>query len=85
MNEGLSVRATEEAVALGVKVPARRKAAAAPRRSGAYDEIAERLGDRLDTRVAIAGGRGKGKVTIEFASPDDLARIADVIDPRGRR
>ena len=84
VNEGLSVRATEEAVALGVKAPARRRTST-PRKGGAYDEIAERLGDRLDTRVTITGGRGKGKVTVEFASPEDLARIVDVIDPRGRR
>ncbi len=84
VNEGLSVRATEEAVALGVKTQAPRKTATA-RRGGAYDEIAERLGDRLDTRVTIAGGHGKGKITVEYASPEDLARIAGIIDPHGRR
>ena len=85
VNEGLSVRATEEAVALGVKAASPRRATAPRSGGGAYDEVAERLGDRLDTRVTITGGKGKGKVAIEFASPDDLARIADVIDPRGRR
>ena len=86
VNEGLSVRATEEAVALGVKASKPRRAAVAARaEAGAYDEIGERLGDRLDTRVRIAGSAAKGSVVIEFGSPEDLARIVDIIDPRGRR
>jgi len=86
VKEGLSVRATEEAVALGVKASKPRRAAVAPSASaGAYDEIAERLGDLLDTRVRIAGGRAKGSIVVEFGSPEDLARIVGIIDPRGRR
>jgi ParB family chromosome partitioning protein len=86
VNEGLSVRATEETVALGVKSSKPRRAAvAAIAGAGAYDEIGERLGDRLDTRVRIAGSRAKGSVVIEFGSPEDLARIVEIIDPRGRR
>jgi ParB family chromosome partitioning protein len=86
VNEGLSVRATEEAVALGVKSSKPRKAAASSSpATGAYDELADRLGDRLDTRVKIVGGRDKGSVVIEFGSPEDLARIIDIVDPRGRR
>ncbi len=82
VNEGLSVRATEEAVALGVKTAKPRNSAKAAPASGAFDEIADRLGDRLDTRVKITGGRGKGSIVVEFGSADDLARIVDVIDPR---
>ena len=86
VNEGLSVRATEEAVALGVKASKPRRAAVAARaEAGAYDEIGERLGDRLDTRVRVVGSRAKGSVVIEFGSPEDLARIVEIIDPRGRR
>ena len=44
-------------------------------------ELSSRLGDRLDTRVKIALGKSKGRVTIEFASLADLKRIVDVIDP----
>ena len=47
-------------------------------------EIGERLSDRLDTRVKVALGRSKGRVTIEFASLSDLERIVHVIDPRNR-
>ncbi len=86
VKEGLSVRAAEEAVALGIKASKPRRAAvAATAQAGAYDEIGERLGDRLDTRVRIAGSRAKGSVVIEFGSPEDLARIVEIIDPRGRR
>jgi ParB family chromosome partitioning protein len=85
VNEGLSVRATEDAVALGVKVAApRRGAPATGRAAGAVDEIADRLADRLDTRVTITGARAKGTIAIEYANPEDLARIVNIIDPRGR-
>ena len=39
------------------------------------DEIAERLGDRLDTRVKIALSAKKGLISIEFATIGDLNRI----------
>ena len=43
-------------------------------------EVADRLSDRLETRVKVDLGRAKGKVTIEFASLEDLQRIVDVIE-----
>nr|WP_240898701.1 ParB/RepB/Spo0J family partition protein [Kocuria sediminis] len=81
--EGLSVRATEEAVALAEgterKVP--RAAAPAGRHKERLDYIAEAFADRLDTSVKIALGARKGKMTIEFASVEDLNRIIEVLDP----
>ena len=47
-------------------------------------ELAERLSDRLETRVKVDLGRTKGRITVEFASLDDLRRIVDVMDPRNR-
>ena len=47
-------------------------------------EIADRLSDRFETRVQVDLGRTKGKITVEFASLDDLQRIVDVMDPRNR-
>jgi ParB family transcriptional regulator, chromosome partitioning protein len=38
-------------------------------------ELEHLLSDRLDTRVKVAMGAKKGKVTIEFASLEDLERI----------
>jgi ParB family transcriptional regulator, chromosome partitioning protein len=81
--EGLSVRATEEAVALALagdgsasKAPAKRRSKP---HSPALTELADRLSDRFDTRVKVDLGRSKGKITIEFATVDDLERIVDLI------
>jgi ParB family chromosome partitioning protein len=41
---------------------------------------AELLSDYLDTRVSIEQGKGKGKITIEFAGSEDLQRIVDLIE-----
>jgi len=41
------------------------------------DDLAARLSDRLDTRVRINLGQRKGKLTVEFASVEDLNRIID--------
>jgi hypothetical protein len=42
-------------------------------------DLAERLSDRLETRVRVQLGKRKGKVMIEFATLDDLQRICDAI------
>jgi ParB family chromosome partitioning protein len=80
--EGLSVRAVEEIVAVGEADGRERVRVARPRKTVApgLTEIADRLSDRLETRVRVEAGRSKGKVTIEFATMDDLRRIVDVID-----
>ena len=44
-------------------------------------DLADRLSDRLETRVKVELGQRKGKITVEFASLDDLRRIVDVMDP----
>lgn len=81
--EGLSVRTTEEVVALGGE-PAAATVVRRPRpgdRLGALDDLAGRLSDRLDTRVTVALGKAKGKLTVEFASVADLNRILSVLAP----
>jgi ParB family chromosome partitioning protein len=86
--EGMSVRATEEAVAVAVAGGPATKPAAAKRRakphSPALSELADRLSDHFDTRVRIDIGRSKGKVVIEFATVDDLERIAGLLGVEGR-
>jgi ParB family chromosome partitioning protein len=78
--EGLSVRNVEEIVAVGGP-----EQAAKPRRPRAgtrhpqLDDLAARLSDRFDTRVNIALGQRKGKLTVEFASVEDLNRIVDML------
>ncbi|UAJ79533.1 ParB/RepB/Spo0J family partition protein [Leifsonia sp. ZF2019] len=77
INEDLSVRAAE-AVAGKSPKPARSKATAGKHR-GHLDEIAEKLGDRLNTRVKITLGARKGQIVVDFATIQDLNRILDEI------
>jgi ParB family chromosome partitioning protein len=81
--EGLSVRATEEAVASGaaivrLKTP-RRKALPAP----SLERLAAELSDLLETRVTIDLGKQKGKLTVQFASMGDLQRVLKLVAPGG--
>ena len=82
--EGLSVRSTEELVSLGAgtgpTTPRRRRAVPGGRQE-ALDDVANRLSERLDTRVRIVLGQRKGRVTVEFGSVDDLDRIVKVMSP----
>ena len=84
VSEGISVRGLEEIVAVGegggAATRTRRSRPVAP----GLAEIADRLSDRLETRVRVQLGKAKGKITVEFASLDDLRRIVDVMDPRNR-
>lgn len=87
--EGLSVRIVEELVTLGAgadledaSAPVRRPRAGG--RNPQLDEIAARLGDRLDTRVGITLGRRKGRLTIDFASLEDLTRILALVNDSTR-
>ena len=78
--EGLSVRATEELVTLG-----EREQPSAPTKRGPREPserargLAESLTDRLDTRVRVDAGRNRGRIVIEFASEEDLERIASIL------
>jgi len=80
--EGLSVRSVEEIVALGEADGRERVRTSRPRTPSmpGLDDIASRLSDRLETRVKVEAGKSKGKVSIEFATLDDLRRIVDIID-----
>ena len=84
INEGLSVRATEELVNLMAKNS--EEAGNAPttsqrRNTRQFDELASSLTDLLDTSVKITLGAKKGRIAIDFASVDDLNRIMKVINP----
>lgn len=82
VNEDLSVRATEEAAK---SQPASGKTSKpTPGARRAYlDEVAGKLGDRLNTRVKIALGARKGQITIDFASIQDLNRILEELGESG--
>ena len=83
VSEGMSVRATEEAVTLyqSPTSPAKNNIPRAGARHERLDYLASSLSDRLDTNVKISLGARKGRVSIEFASVEDLNRIMDVLTP----
>jgi ParB family chromosome partitioning protein len=77
VNEDLSVRQAE-ALAQQLVQGAPKKAPVQPnKREAHFSDVAERLGDRLNTRVRIAVGARKGRVTIDFANAADLNRILE--------
>ncbi|HEY2207032.1 MAG TPA: ParB/RepB/Spo0J family partition protein [Pseudonocardia sp.] len=83
--EGMSVRATEEAVTLAKRDPgaAAKQPVAAKRtdRPPVLDEVADRLSDSFDTRVKVEMGQRKGRIVVEFGSVDDLERIVELMRP----
>ena len=81
VNEDLSVRAAEAAAAAGPKPVVAKPVPG--RRQGHLNEIAEHLGDRLDTRVKINLGARKGQITVDFATIGDLNRILGVLGEPG--
>lgn len=84
VSEGLSVRATEELVVMAdgsEKGSSTRKPPRAGARTEAMDELATRLSDRFETRVKVALGKSKGRMTIEFSDVSDLNRILGVLSP----
>lgn len=81
--EGLSVRVTEELVALYDEPQDTRRTAAGSRtrRSAPLPALSTRLSDVFDTRVKVIRGSKKGRITIEFAGDEDLARIVETLVP----
>lgn len=85
--EGLSVRATEEAVTLANRddpkppKPSRRK----PIQMPGLQDIAERISRSYDTRVTVSLGKRKGKIVVEFGSVEDLQRIVGLMDPNAKK
>lgn len=84
--EGLSVRATEEAVTLlnrGEEAtgPRKREALPQPEKLGAW---ADRLSDTFDTKVSATMGKRKGRIVIEFGDLEDFDRIMSLIDDAGK-
>ena len=79
--EGLSVRVTEELVALHDEPQDTRQTASRTRRSAPLPALSTRLSDVFDTRVKVTRGSKKGRITIEFAGDEDLARIVETLVP----
>jgi len=83
VNEDLSVRATEVAAKTEPSATSRSAKATPGARRAYLDEVAGKLGDRLNTRVKISLGARKGQVSIEFSSIQDLNRILDELGEEG--
>jgi ParB family chromosome partitioning protein len=85
--EGMSVRATEEAVAMAAAAQPTAKRRARNISAPGVEELGSRLSDMFETKVKIQIGRSKGKIVVEFGSVDDLQRIIGVMAPEitGRR
>jgi ParB family transcriptional regulator, chromosome partitioning protein len=84
--EGLSVRTVEEIVSLGSDdspAKAARRPATAKPVAPALRHLSDRLSDMFETRVKVEMGRNKGKITVEFATIDDLERIVKAMSPEG--
>jgi len=83
VEQALTVRQAEEAAGL---VKARKPGAKNVRgggRSEQLDDIAERMGDRLNTRVSISLSKTKGTLAIDFATVADLNRILSELGEPG--
>ena len=84
--EGLSVRATEEAVTLANRgdtpIPSapRRK----PMQMPGLQDVAEKLSTAFETRVTVSLGKRKGKIVVQFGSIEDLQRIVDLMNASDR-
>ena len=81
VSQGLSVRATEEIISSGAP---KRQSTKKPKQNNSaspeLQEIAERIGDALDTRVLIQGTLKKGTIVVEFAGVEDLKRITKALE-----
>jgi len=81
VSEGLSVRATEEIISsVAPKGQSTKKPKQTKSATPELQEIAERIGDALDTRVSIQGSAKKGTIVIEFAGAEDLKRITKALE-----
>ena len=79
--EGLSVRATEEAVTLlnnNGALPEKKKREPVPQPEY-LTNAANSLADAWDTKVSVTMGKRKGKIVVEFGDKDDFERIMGLI------
>ncbi|CAB4708726.1 unannotated protein [freshwater metagenome] len=79
IDEGLSVRAVEEAISKDAPTSKKKKLTTTTSSIVEFNEIANLIGDALDTRVSIQGSVKKGSIVIEFAGVEDLKRITKAI------
>lgn len=84
INEGFSVRALEEFLALEKRFEEKEPVSAGQRpapKLEILEEMAAKLADKVSTRVKIKMTNKKGQIVIEFANLNDLKRILNELDP----
>lgn len=79
VREGLSVRTTEELVALSKRKNGKQSARSARKDYWSQSGLPQQLEDYYNTKVTIKGTPKKGRIEIVFSSEDDLKRIADIL------
>ena len=79
--EGLSVRSVEEIIAISKPGNSAKKKSGGRKETPELRELAEALGDSLDTRVRIESAKGKGAIIIEYSGGEDLQRLVKLIKP----
>jgi ParB family chromosome partitioning protein len=79
--EGLSVRSVEEIIAISKPGGGAKKKSGGRKETPELRELAEALGDSLDTRVRIESAKGKGAIIIEYSGGEDLQRLVKLIKP----
>lgn len=79
--EGLSVRTVEEIIAIAKPGGSSKKKSGGRKETPELRELAEALGDSLDTRVRIESAKGKGAIIIEYSGGEDLQRLVKLIKP----
>ncbi|MEP6816131.1 MAG: ParB/RepB/Spo0J family partition protein [Marmoricola sp.] len=84
VSEGISVRGLEEIVSIGDSTSRAARARSSRPTAPGLADLADRLSDRLETRVRVQLGKRRGRITVDFASLADLDRIMGIIDPRNR-
>ncbi len=84
VQEGLSVRATEDLVRRKRELGEERSPQRSKQRtqSALALSVAERVSNLLDTQVTVSEGKKKGRIIIDFADADDLQRIVDLLGSR---
>jgi len=80
VKEGLSVRATEQAITSSPTKKKTKRLTTVTSSIIEFNEIAERIGDALDTRVRIQGSVKKGAIVVEFAGVEDLKRLTHKLE-----
>lgn len=82
--EGMSVRATEEAVTLlnregGSPTPTSQRKSQRGELPESVSTWVTQAGDALETKVSVQMGKKKGKIVVEFGGPEDFERIIELM------